>query len=143
MTGEEELNKQVITCINEIRDIEKKKGFDPDKVYKRGDCGNLFYILKEKFPEAELYVADGAHIVTKIGDFFYDISGVYLKKYREKIVRTSVEMLYHLSYNYNDKYDLEIEERNSTPSVVDVKLHRQIVQENPVKVNGKRKHKES
>lgn len=44
------------------------------QVYTRGSCYHFYLILKEVFPNAEPYY-DADHIVTKIDDKFYDITG--------------------------------------------------------------------
>lgn len=43
-------------------------------VYTRGSCGQLYKILKEIFPNAKAF-SDGDHIITKVGNNFYDING--------------------------------------------------------------------
>lgn len=44
------------------------------QVYTEGSCYHFYLILKEVFPDAEPYY-DQDHIITKIGDSFYDITG--------------------------------------------------------------------
>ena len=44
------------------------------QVYTEGSCYHFYLILKEVFPDAEPWY-DNEHIVTKIGDKFYDITG--------------------------------------------------------------------
>jgi hypothetical protein len=44
------------------------------QVYTEGSCYHFYLILKEVFPEAECWY-DQDHIITKIGDKFYDITG--------------------------------------------------------------------
>ena len=44
------------------------------QVYTEGCCYHFYLILKEVFPNAEPWF-DNDHIVTKIGDKFYDITG--------------------------------------------------------------------
>lgn len=43
-------------------------------VYTRGSCGRLYKILKEIFPNAIAY-ENGDHVISKIGDKFWDIKG--------------------------------------------------------------------
>lgn len=43
-------------------------------VYTNGSCYHFYLILKEVFPDAECYY-DEDHVVTKIDDKFYDITG--------------------------------------------------------------------
>lgn len=44
------------------------------QVYTEGSCYHFYLILKEVFPDAEPWY-DEDHVVTKIGDHFYDITG--------------------------------------------------------------------
>lgn len=44
------------------------------QVYTEGSCYHFYLILKQVFPNAEPYF-DLDHIITKIGDKFYDITG--------------------------------------------------------------------
>lgn len=44
------------------------------QVYTEGSCYHFYLILKQVFPEAKAYY-DADHIITKIGDKFYDITG--------------------------------------------------------------------
>ena len=44
------------------------------QVYTEGSCYHFYLILKEVFSDAEPWY-DNEHIVTKIGDKFYDITG--------------------------------------------------------------------
>ena len=44
------------------------------QVYTEGSCYHFYLILKEVFPNAEPWF-DNDHIVTKIDDKFYDITG--------------------------------------------------------------------
>lgn len=44
------------------------------QVYTEGSCYHFYLILKEVFPDAEPWY-DNEHIVTKIGNKFYDITG--------------------------------------------------------------------
>ena len=45
------------------------------EVYTQGSCYKFYLILKEVFPEAIAYY-DVNHVITKIGDEFYDITGI-------------------------------------------------------------------
>lgn len=49
-------------------------------VYTRGSCYRFYKILKLVFPDAEPWVdvVEG-HVITKIGDRFYDITGEVIK----------------------------------------------------------------
>lgn len=45
-------------------------------VYTRGGCYGLYEILRVVFPEADAYYDPiEGHVYTKIGNFFYDITG--------------------------------------------------------------------
>jgi hypothetical protein len=44
------------------------------QVYTEGSCYHFYLILKEVFPNAECWY-DQDHVVTKIDDKFYDITG--------------------------------------------------------------------
>ena len=44
------------------------------QVYTEGSCYLFYLILKQVFPEAIAYY-DADHVITKIGDKFYDITG--------------------------------------------------------------------
>lgn len=47
------------------------------QVYTEGSCYHFYLILKQVFPEAKAYY-DADHIITKIGNKFYDITGEIL-----------------------------------------------------------------
>ena len=44
------------------------------RVYAEGSCYQFYKIIKQVFPQAEPYYSKG-HIVSKIDDCFYDITG--------------------------------------------------------------------
>lgn len=44
------------------------------QVYAEGSCYHFYLILKQVFPSAECWY-DEDHVLTKIGDSFYDITG--------------------------------------------------------------------
>ena len=44
------------------------------QVYTEGSCYHFYLILKEVFPTAKCYY-DQDHVITKIGNEFYDITG--------------------------------------------------------------------
>lgn len=48
-------------------------------IFTKGSCVNFFFILRSIFPEAEAYY-DGEHVITKIDDYYYDITGKVLPK---------------------------------------------------------------
>jgi hypothetical protein len=53
------------------------------EIFKTGDCGRLYLILKFVFPEAVPYMVvrkgdeSWVHVLTKIGDKYYDIEGEF------------------------------------------------------------------
>lgn len=61
-------------------------------VYTRGSCGQLYKILKEIFPDAIAY-EDGCHVITKIGDKFWDIKGEVKRTQGFKLCEPNNEML--------------------------------------------------
>lgn len=44
------------------------------QVYTEGSCYHFYLILKQVFPDAQAYY-DSDHVITKIDDRFYDITG--------------------------------------------------------------------
>lgn len=69
-------------------------------IYLNGGCYNLFKILKLIYPNAIAYkvkVVDSddfySHIVTKIGENYYDINGIVNTDYydRKKVVKNDLE----------------------------------------------------
>jgi hypothetical protein len=65
------MEKKVMKFIETVR--ESFEG--ASKVYTRGSCYQFYLILKRVFPEAEAYY-DLSHVITKIGDEYYDINGI-------------------------------------------------------------------
>ena len=63
--------------ILEFIDLVRTSFVGSDLVYTRGSCYRFYLILKNVFPESETYYDLKGHVVTKIGDFFYDINGEY------------------------------------------------------------------
>ena len=51
------------------------------QVYANGGCYQFHLILKEVFPSAEPYYIGSdeivEHVITKIGNYFYDINGIF------------------------------------------------------------------
>ena len=68
------------------------------EVYTHGSCYHFYLILKQVFHDAEPYY-DMDHILTKIGDKYYDITG----EVRKDDVSTKFERLpsYSLKAPYN------------------------------------------
>lgn len=64
------MKEKVLKFIETIRDSFN----DSIKVYTQGSCYKFYLILKEVFPEAICYY-DINHVITKIGNSYYDITG--------------------------------------------------------------------
>lgn len=62
-----------MSIINFISTI-RNSFYGSETVYTQGSCYNFHLILKEVFPDAVAYFED-EHIVSKIEDKFYDITG--------------------------------------------------------------------
>ena len=50
-------------------------------IYLHGGCYQFYKFLKAVYPQAEPYIS-GSHVVTKIGNRYYDIRGAVRGKYR-------------------------------------------------------------
>ena len=64
------------------------------EIYTRGSCMNFFYQLRSIYPEAKAYY-NGSHVITKIGKYYYDITGV--------VKNTKKYLLYGESYYKKDR----------------------------------------
>lgn len=64
----------VESFISKIRD----SFIGSQQVYTEGSCYHFYLILKEVFSDAVAYW-DGGHIISKIGDKYYDITGEVAK----------------------------------------------------------------
>lgn len=61
--------------------------YEAEWLFQHGCCYELFRILKDRWPEAELwYVDNPGHVYTKIGERFYDIRGWRRKPKRVRFV---------------------------------------------------------
>ena len=61
-----------------LRSCESRDGRDWRVVYQRGNCGNFYQHMRLVFPTARAYISGTrgrTHIVVRIGDGFYDITG--------------------------------------------------------------------
>ena len=67
-------HKDIISFISEIRNSHSKMV----DIFTKGSCLNFYLILKQVYPESEAYYDYYGHIITKIGDKFYDINGTVL-----------------------------------------------------------------
>lgn len=123
-----------ITEDNVLNFIALMKGIDPytrelmEEIFMRGDCGRFYFILKSVFPEAVPYAitqsaealedSNITHVVTKIGDKFYDIKGIFdeerlhgiegyeEKSWSESVLPTTEQWLYFsdLFNNYSFEF---------------------------------------
>jgi len=64
--------------LNVIKTIRKSHNGTVD-IYTNGKCYHFFLILKSIFPLAEAYY-DENHVITKIGNKYYDITGEVKKE---------------------------------------------------------------
>lgn len=72
--NEIELVLLVISKINNY--FSKKYKRDPYLYYTSGHCYYYAKILQEFFPNSKMYY-NTKHIIIKIGDFFYDVQGIF------------------------------------------------------------------
>lgn len=90
---------RALQIITEIRDV---TGVEP---WMFGGCYNLFVILRTVFPEAVPYY-DKDHIITRIGNRYYDITGQVKKKRHTPLTsyhtkKDTVRMIKQLMKNDN------------------------------------------
>lgn len=64
------LHTSVLEFIYEVQASRK----DAIYYYTRGNCYKFFLLLKERFPRAKGYY-NSDHVITKIGNRYYDITG--------------------------------------------------------------------
>jgi len=88
------MNK-VESFISKVRD----SFIGSQQVYTHGSCYHFYLILKEVFSDAEAYY-DADHIITKIDNKFYDITGevkgdLTLEKY-ERLPSYSLKAPYNI-----------------------------------------------
>lgn len=63
-----------------------------ENIFTKGSCFYFYLILKEVFPEAEYY-DDFNHVITKIDDRFYDITGEIDIEEEQEVTGRSWEQL--------------------------------------------------
>jgi len=91
---------KVLCIINTIRNSFP----DAVEIYTRGGCYQFYLILQSIFPEAKAYY-DSDHIITKIGETYYDITG-RVKKENHLEVNTyydHIGLMDQLKYKKCDK----------------------------------------
>lgn len=73
------MNQRVLDFIAKLRDIFPPQ-VDASFVGKNGKCYQVALLLRQAFPEAEIYYdpVEG-HVYTKIGNVYYDIDGAHYK----------------------------------------------------------------
>lgn len=64
------INIMILTLLKELRESYPSMG----DIFLNGSCLNLYFILLSHYPSAECYF-DMNHVITKIDDKFYDITG--------------------------------------------------------------------
>lgn len=74
------LEKEVLELIEFVKEKMKEMGYDATQVFLNGNCGNLYEIFCKKFSKYSIpfiitYKGEPYHIVTKIGEHMYDITG--------------------------------------------------------------------
>jgi hypothetical protein len=82
-----------------------------EKIFLNGSCWNFYRILKSKYPEAKPYY-DVNHIITKIDNRFYDITGVVknnksylpfdLKYWKKSVMKQKINFW----ENYNKSFSI-------------------------------------
>jgi len=83
------IEKEIFELLDFIKDEMQEMDLNATKVFLNGNCGNLYKILVKKFPKSTIpFLISNKnipyHIVTKINNKFYDITGeTDLKKYIE------------------------------------------------------------
>ena len=81
----------------------RKFGRDIERCFMEGNCYYFFEILKTKFPETiPYYSSKYSHVVSRIGDNYYDIRG----KLSQKTVK-DLELVFY--QNISSKIKKEIE----------------------------------
>jgi len=100
-------NDKVELFLRILKMVEERKGREAVQSYMSGNCGNLYYMLKKVFPQAEAYGMWNSlenkicrHIITKIDGNFYDIKGVREIKDPSKIKPVTKEDCERNSNNY-------------------------------------------
>lgn len=65
------MTRKILQFINTLRDSHP----DMVDIFTKGSCINMYFLLRIFFPEAKAYY-NSDHIITKIDDKFYDITGL-------------------------------------------------------------------
>ena len=92
---EDKLQQEVLDTIDYIKNVHQTNNGDPMEVFRNGNCGNIYTFLSKEFPEKAIPCGiyrfrELLHIITKIEDKYYDISGeVTLEKYIKYLLETN------------------------------------------------------
>lgn len=71
-------------------------------IFSKGSCLNFFYILHSIYPEAEAWY-NGDHVITKINNKFYDITGEVRPEGYYKLTKE-----YKKSISQMQRYELKL-----------------------------------
>ena len=116
----EKIYEDVEDLLRFIKEEMDKMGIDAEEAFLNGDCGNLYKIFVSKFPKLTTpflirYKDEPMHIITRIGEKFYDITGeTSLEKYAKRIR----EINYCVIEKYEDK-DFELERLSVADRLLD------------------------
>ena len=53
-----------------------ENGYEAISHFTLGECGTFALVLQKIFPNTTLYVTDNQHIISKIGENYYDATGI-------------------------------------------------------------------
>lgn len=67
------MKNEILKLVESVRNLSPLM----ERICKNGSCYRLFLLLKQVYPEAVAYYDKNYHVVTKIGDYYYDINGIY------------------------------------------------------------------
>lgn len=95
-------HRKVMQFIGTLRDSHP----DMVNIFTMGSCINLFFLLRISFPGAIAYY-NVDHVITKIGDRFYDITGCVpgdgylplMEIYSKKGVARAIKQMSRAHYN--------------------------------------------
>ena len=113
----EEVYKQVEELIEFIKKEMKEMYLNAEKVFLNGNCGNLYMIFAKQFPKYTTpylisYKGVPYHMVSRIGERFYDITGeTSLDKYSDKMAELN-------KYMKVDKNDFDIRQLSVADDII-------------------------
>ncbi len=94
----DDVNVEVVKLIEFIKKKMKEMNLNAEEVFLNGNCGDLYKIFVSKFPKYTTpflitYNEIPYHIITKIQDRFYDITGeTNLEKYIKYVKENNATM---------------------------------------------------